>query len=288
VWTAGKRLLARWYEIHLAIARPIAPILSSFVSNARAKIRDTKAIRWAVIALVGIVSGAWFGSRPNPQAIQRQQNCLSWGIKDPRVLSSCRESDELETAAIAALRRKSVEREISEFNRDLITLDNKKTITRRTDYLGWTLEKVAKSVNGARGLGMTLDANFPSKGLAIKVVGLVITHQYDPHYYTLDADSPPATSRNGDEATRWSVNLDIEALSPIERQFIIENCFERSVTPCRATVLGHLGEIVERSEGTIKYVGVVADQMDIQPLTWNTAFPSGIPSVRSLSPIAND
>src|SRR5690242_2577578 len=97
VSTAGKRLLARWYEIHLAIARPVAPILSSFLSNERTKIRDTKAIRWAVIALVGILSGAWFGSRPNPQAIQRQKNCLSWGIKDPRVLSRCRESDELET-----------------------------------------------------------------------------------------------------------------------------------------------------------------------------------------------
>jgi hypothetical protein len=119
--------------------------------------------------------------------------------------------------AIAALRHKSVEREISEFNRGVIALDNKKTITRRTDYLGWTVEEVAKSANGARGLGMTLDANFPSKGLAIKVVGLVITHQYHPHYYTLDADSPPATSQNGNAATRWSVNLDIEALSPLER-----------------------------------------------------------------------
>lgn len=234
------------------------------------------------MAIVATGVGAWFGSRTNPQVSQRQQNCRAWGIADPQVLSRCRESDELEIATIAPLRRRSVEREIAEFNRELITLNHEKTITAKTDYLRWTVEQVAKSANGDRGLGMTLDANFPSKGLPIKVVGLVITHQYHPRYYTLNAGSTPTPSQKRDAAMPWSVNLDVESVNPQERQFIIDNCFQLSVTPCRATVLGHLGEIAGRSEGVIKYVGIIADQIDIQPLTWDTAFPGGIPSARSL------
>jgi hypothetical protein len=68
----------------------------------------------------------------------------------------------------------------------------------------------------------------------------------------------------------------------IPNQFIVDHCYSLSVTPCRATVLGHVDEIVGRSSAWLTYLGVVADQVDIVPLDWNTAFREGFLSTRSL------
>ena len=78
------------------------------------------------------------------------------------------------------------------------------------------------------------------------------------------------------------VNLDIESLNRHERQFIIDHCHPLWATPCRATVFGHFDEIAGRRSAELKYVGIVADQVDIEPLTWNTARPDWDVSTRSL------
>jgi hypothetical protein len=79
-----------------------------------------------------------------------------------------------------------------------------------------------------------------------------------------------------------TINLDIESLNRHERQFIIDHCHPVWATPCRATVLGHVDEIVGRRSAWVSYVGMVADQVDIEPLNWSTARPDWLLSTRSL------
>jgi hypothetical protein len=77
-----------------------------------------------------------------------------------------------------------------------------------------------------------------------------------------------------------TINLDIESLSRQERQFIIDH--RRRLwasepvsgpaavsSPCRAIVWGHFDEIVGNRSGELRYVGIVADQVDIAPLPWS-------------------
>jgi len=100
-----------------------------------------------------------------------------------------------------------------------------------------------------------------------------------------------ASEKGGNPVMPTTINLDIESLNRHERQFIIDHCcplwaaepvstLAAVISPCRATVWGHFDEIVGRRAGEIRYVGIVADQVDIAPLTWSAARP-GMLSDRS-------
>ncbi len=242
----------------------------------------------------------WLLNKPDPQEMQRQEACRSWGITDAGVLAKCRQSRELEAAAIEPFKRSAVEREIAEFNQDLSALASGKTHATETDYPTWSIEEVEKVVGGA--LGLIIDpkdsATFSAKGRPAKVFGIIVTNEPDPEdnpderawkprYFTLETVAPPPSEiarriAANEEFMPETVNLDIESLNRHERQFIIDHCHSLSVTPCRATVLGHIDEIVGLRDLFHTTAGIVADQVDIQPLEWSTAFPDGFPSMRSL------
>jgi hypothetical protein len=78
------------------------------------------------------------------------------------------------------------------------------------------------------------------------------------------------------------INLDIESLNRHERQFIVDHCHPVWATPYRAAVFGHFDEIVGRRSARLSYVGIVADQVDIEPLMWSTARPDWELPTRSL------
>ena len=100
---------------------------------------------------------------------------------------------------------------------------------------------------------------------------------WEPHYFTIESEAHPAN------ALPDAVNLDIESLNRFERQFIINHCGGLfSMTPCHATVLGHVDEIVGRRSLAFSYMGIVADQVDIEALDRGTANPDGMPSMRFL------
>ena len=269
-----------------------------------------KAFRWGIgiFALVGLAT--WFLNKPDPEATQRQQICQSWGITDAEVLAKCRHSREDESAATEPFRRSAVEREIAEFNQDLSALSLWKTHANDTDYPSRSIEEVYEVAGGLLGfiIGPIDSATFPAKGRPAILFGLVVTNEPDPddspdgrksepRYFTLETEMRPPSAAATHEAAnelsrrarrstqmcrncpRLQINLDIESLNRHERQFIIDHCHFVSATPCRATVLGHLDEIVGRRDALSRwrtYTGIVADQVDIEPLNWATARPNGL------------
>ncbi len=257
-----------------------------------------KAIRWGigVFALLGLAT--WFLAKPDPQATQRQQICQSWGITDAEVLVKCRQSREQVSAAIEPFKRSAVEREIVEFNQDLSALASGKTHANDTNYPSRSIEEVEKVAGGMLGfiIRPKTDATIPAKDEPAKLFGIIVAHEPDPddypdertwkpRYFTLETETPPSSAtvahQSGKEVSMPTmVNLDIESLNRYERQFIVDHCYSLSVTPCRATVLGHIDEIVGRSSAWATYLGVVADQVDIVPLDSSTAFLEGFLSTR--------
>jgi hypothetical protein len=108
-----------------------------------------------------------------------------------------------------------------------------------------------------------------------------------PRYVTMETEMLPSTAAAGRQSSSeivmpTTVNLDIESLNRYERQFIVDHCQPLWATPCRATVFGHFDEIVGRRSEALSYVGIVADQVDITPLTWSTARPGWMLSSRAL------
>jgi hypothetical protein len=227
------------------------------------------AIRWALGISVLAVSATWLLStaRLGPEETERQKACEFWGITYPNVLAKCRQSAEQEFAAIAPLKRSAIEREIAEFNRQLSS--SRKTQAKETSYPNWNMEEAAKMTGSLVGfiVGPIDRATFPAKGWSARLVGIVVTHDPDsedgvPRYFTLEPVMPQDFSQMGIDdknirewAMRPTLNLDIESLNRHERQFIIDRCHFQSATPCRATVLGHIDEIVGRGDGWITYTG---------------------------------
>ena len=261
-------------------------------------------LKAGVVAIL-VVAGfaAWFGARADdPSAAQRERTCKAWGISGKSVLAKCRESPEQEHAAIEPLERAAVEREIGWFNRDLSALAAGKPRANVNDYPSRSIEDAYKAAGGMLGfiVGPVDGATFPAKGLPAKVIGVITTNEPDsddspderqsePRYFTLESEMLPLppSEKLDDRAIkeltdRPVVNLDIESLNRHERQFIIDHCHPLWATPCRATVFGHFDEIAGRRSAELKYVGIVADQVDIEPLTWNTARPDWDVSTRSL------
>jgi hypothetical protein len=238
-------------------------------------------------------------NRPDPKATERERSCKAWGITDKAVLAGCRESPEQERAAIEPFKRSAAEREIAWFNQDLSALGSGKTRA-SGDYPRWSIEDAFEAAGGMLGLviGPPDGTTFPAKGRPAKVVGVIVTHEPDPddspdertsepRYFTLETEMLPRSATLDDQAIkqlaeRPVVNLDIESLNRRERQFIVDHCHPVWATPCRATVLGHLDEIVGRRSAGVSYIGIVADQVDIEPLTWSTARPDWELSTRSL------
>ena len=251
------------------------------------------AIRWGIGIFVLIGLAGWFLDTPDPHALQRERSCRFWGITDQSVLARCRSSSELESAAIEPFKRSAIEREIAEFNQDLAVVASGKTHALAVDdYPIGSIDEVAKDAGGILGLVISTDpAMFPSKGRRVKLSGVIITHEPDPddspderisgpRYFTLDGET------HRPDTMPETVNLDIESLNRYERQFIVDHCHFLSVTPCRATVLAHIDEIVGRRSMGFTYIGIVADQIDIEPLDWSRANPEGMPSMRMLMEIS--
>jgi hypothetical protein len=233
----------------------------------------------------------------------RRQRIIPWGIgilattalvvwvmNRPDQLQSTEQKD---TAGEANLRLR-IERETAEFNRGLSALVEARTVAKDTDYPSATIAEVAKLI-GLSLSGMMLkqqDTPIPGKGRPFKLSGVIVSNEPDPdekqsepRYFTLEKEDSTLTIPDGpDEAIKFmsehSINLDIESLNRYERQFIIDHCnFLISVTKrvpptytsilghgCRATVLGHIDEIPGRSSAYFGYVGLIADQVDIEPL----------------------
>jgi hypothetical protein len=109
---------------------------------------------------------------------------------------------------------------------------------------------------------------------------------WEPRYFSLETEmvlrSTTANEKGQNPVMPTTINLDIESLNRHERQFIIDHRRPLWVTPCRASVLGHFNQIVSRHSDWTSYVGIVADQVDIAPLTWGTARPDWVLSSRSL------
>jgi hypothetical protein len=269
------------------------------------------AIRLGIIILTVTGIAVWFLNQPDPAVLSREDACKSWGITDSQVLATCRESAEQKDAAIESILRPKIEMEVAEFNQGLSRLASGRTVAKDADYPSARIEDVAKITGGEMGFKSREELkSFAAKGRRFKLTGVIVSHETDlddppderqtePRYFTLVTETPPPESPPRDieaEAkalANWSmtsaVNLDIESLNRFERQFIVDHCkFLFSVAlqaqrtfdsvaghGCRATVLGHVDEIVGRSltwgTGGISYVGLVAEQIDIQPLNLNTA-----------------
>lgn len=248
-------------------------------------------------------------NRPDPKATEREHSCKAWGVTDKAVLARCRESDEQQRAATAPLEHAAAQREIDRFNKDLSALAAGKTKANEADYPSLSIEDASKAAGGTLGMvsGPVNSMTFPAKGRSAKVVGLIVSHEpdpqddpdqrtWEPRYFTLESETGwqrAATEKGGNPVMPTTINLDIESLNRHERQFIIDRCrplwaaepvstLTAVISPCRATVRGHFDEIVGRREGEIRYVGIVADQADIAPLTSNAAR-SGMLSDRSLT-----
>jgi hypothetical protein len=254
-----------------------------------------KAIRWGIGVFVLVGLATWFLAKPDPRATQQQQICQSWGITDAEVLAKCRQGREQVSAAIEPFKRSAVEREIAEFNQDLSALTSGKTHANDTNYPSRSIEEVEKVAGGMLGfiVGPKDGVTIPAKGQRIKLFGVIVTNEPDPEdgpgertrYFTLETETPSpsaAVAHQSAVSMPATVNLDIESLNRYERQFITDHCHSLSVTPCRATVLGHIDAIVGRSSAWQTYLGVVADQVDIVPLDGSSAFREGFLSTRTL------
>jgi len=260
-------------------------------------LKSSGAIRWAIVTFL-LVAGlaTWLGARPDPKSGERERSCKAWGITDPNVLSKCRASVDEERAAIEPFKRSAAEREIDWFNRDLQALRSGKTRADEGDYPSLSIGAAYEAAGGMLGspIGPLDGTTFPAKGRPAKIVGVIITNEPDPNeqsweprYFTLESEmlqSSAAASHPDELKMPYTINLDIESLNRHERQFIIDHCYRLWATPCHATVFGHFDEIVgRRSLGLrFRYVGIVADRVDIEPLTWSTARPDGFLSTRSL------
>jgi hypothetical protein len=259
--------------------------------------RPSGAIRWMAIAFL-LVAGlaAWLSARPDPKAGERERSCKAWGITDQAVLSKCRVSVDEEHAAIEPFKRAAAEREIDWFNRDLQALRSGKTRADEGSYPSLSIDGAYEAAGGMLGfiIGPLDGTTFPAKGRHAKIVGVIITNEPDqnerpsePRYFTLETEILPsgvtAAHQGADKVTMsTTINLDIDSLTRYERQFIVDHCHHLWATPCRATIFGHFDEIVGRRSELVRYVGIVADQVDIEPLNWSTARPDWFLSARSL------
>jgi hypothetical protein len=276
------------------------PGLMPATSQTKATVYNSKAItRWAAAILLLAGLAAWFGIGPDPKAGERERSCKAWGISDKALLARCRESLEQERAAIEPFKRSAAEREIAWFNQDLSAVASGKTRA-NGNYPNQRIKEVYQAAGGMLGfiIGPVDDATFPAKGLPAKVFGVIVTNEPDPddspeertsepRYFTLETETLPPSATLDDQAIkelaeRPVVNLDIESLNRHERQFIIDHCHHVWTTPCRAAVFGHFDEIVGRRSAGFTHVGIVADQVDIEPLNWSTARPGWGLSTRSL------
>jgi hypothetical protein len=283
-----------------ALGEPAAPLgLRPATSRAKTTLYKPKIIaRWvaAILLLAGLA--VWFGMRPDPHAGERERSCKTWGISDEALLARCRESPEQERAAIGPFAHSAAEREIAWFNQGLSALAAGKTRA-NGNYPSRSLKEVFEAAGGVLGviIGPLDGATFPAKGLPAKVFGVIVANEPDPddspderiseaRYFTLETEMPPPSATLDDQAIkelaeRPVLHLDIESLNRHERQFIIDHCHPVWTTPCRATVLGHADEIAGRRSAGFTHVGIVADQVDIEPLNWSTARPGWGLSTRS-------
>jgi hypothetical protein len=181
--------------------------------------------------------------------------------------------------------------------------------TNEADYPSLSIEDASKAAGGIQDMvfGPVNRLTFPAKGRFAKVVGLIVSHEPDPQdepdqrtwqprYFTLESEmgwQRVASEKGGNPVMPTTINLDIESLNRHDRQFIIDHCrplwaaepvsmLASVISPCRGTVWGHFDEIVGRQAAEIRYVGIVADQVDIAPLTSSAARP-GMLSNRSLT-----
>lgn len=263
-------------------------------SSPAKQLRRSKFIRWSLGLLALMAVGSWYFGRPDPKAHEREALCKSWGISDPATLANCRSSAALEAQAIAPYKRAAVQREIAAFNEDLAAAAKGKAMASDTGlYQVESISDAAKEAGGVFGMVFPRSGEkVATSGRRIKLRGLIVTQipdpddepgekTWEPRYFTLDEET------HNPKEMPASVNLDIESLNRYERQFIIDHCAFLSVTPCRATVFGHIGEIVGRRADGVTYVGVIADQVDVEPLDWGRANPDGIPSTWLLQDLAN-
>ncbi len=243
------------------------------------------AIIWVIGVLALVALGTWFLTTPDPKATEREAACRTWGIVDAATLAACRESPDKQAAAVAPLKLAALDREIDAFNQDLTALARRGT-TRvdETAYVPISIREAAELSRGGM-LSFVSQAeadNLPANGRRVNLTGVIDMHTPEPgdggeRYFTLDGEAR-AKGELPD-----SVNLDIESLNRHERQFILDDCGDLfSTTPCRATVLGHVGEIVGRRSFAFTHTGIVADAVKIEPLNRSTARPDGMPSPRAL------
>lgn len=233
-------------------------------------------------------------NRPDPKASERERSCKFWGVTDDSILARCRESGQQERAATAPLKRAAVQREIDLFNKGLSALAAAKTKANEADYPSLNIEDAAIAAGGIMGMvfGSVNSVTFPAKNRPAKLVGLIVSHQPDPEddpnqrtwqprSFTLESEmgwQRSTSEKGGNPVMPAIINLDIESLNRYERQFIIDHCrplwaaeavstLAAVISPCRAAVWGHFDEIVSRRAGEIRYIGLVAEQVDIDSLT---------------------
>jgi hypothetical protein len=249
----------------------------------------------AFIVATAIVAIANHGLVPNPEAAARERSCKTWGVTEAAVLAKCREGADQERAAIAPFEHAAVDREIAWFNEELSALASGRTRANESDYPSLSLQDASEKVGGSFGwaFGQVDNTTFPALGQPVKLVGVIVSDepdQDDPQrferYFTVGAEMqpPPAGQKTADNPEMpLMINLDIESSNRHERQFITDHCRPAWVTPCRATVFGHFNEIVGRRHSSgLGYIGIVADQVNIEPLNWSTARPGWMLSARSL------
>ena len=149
-----------------------------------------------------------------------------------------------------------------------------------TDYVRMTVAEAAKATGGLISI-MTPEqvAQLHHNSQRVELVGQVVSETPDPS----DSENPNWKPRSFNlvgetgaaDAIPISVKVDIEGLNRKERQFIIDYCYSFSVTPCRATVLGALDEIVGERDPFFSKAGIVADEVSIKPVDRDMATADG-------------
>jgi hypothetical protein len=255
------------------------------------------AVRWGIAIVALLALAGWYLDQPDSAAVQRQQTCERWGVTDTNLLAKCRQGPDQQNVILQPLMHQFVDQQIKEFNQDLVALEKDKTRTDVRDYSSESIEDVAK-VTGGNLLGLIMPNDttaFRAKGQRVKFSGVIVTHEPDPdnppiepRYFTVQSEfhiqnAAPSTAKT-DVTMPTIVNLDIESLNRYERQFMIDHCADQITTPCKAAVFGRIDEIVGRRSGGLRYIGVLADQIDIEALNTDTPNPWWFPQTVNQKP----
>jgi hypothetical protein len=211
-----------------------------------------------------------FSTHKSDDELQRESVCKNWGFDDDQSLAKCRQSQAGVDAVIAPKFQRAKLREITNFNQELANSAQHRAATNESDYKSASIGEIAKAVGGAIGFSGKNDTAL--EGQKFKLVGRILTETpdqsdpdqdrtWEPQSFEIWGPMPKAKSAMPD-----IVRLDIESLNRDERKLIQDHCEMVSFARCDAVIFGHVGTVSEDKDIHLRYRGIIADEVLINPI----------------------